>query len=144
MQLLPELSESTQTQYYTEKKHKGLFSKVGRTYLNKIPFFSVILMCQCEEKMWETKCMKIYYASFLLVSAIKNNAFFIPFTIGHREGMRYPRLIANATSQTLTISVSASYTSPSASPSPSFFPSWCLFFICSDNSTHTLYPRDSS
>lgn len=81
--------------------------------------------------------MKIYYASFLLVSAIKNNAFCIPFTIGHCEGMQYPRLIANATSQTLTISVSASYTSPSASPPPSFFPSWCLFFIGSDDSTHT-------
>lgn len=51
--------------------------------------------------------------------------------------MQYPSPIANAASQTHTISVSASYSSPSASP-PSFFPSWCLFFIWSDDSTNTV------
>lgn len=51
--------------------------------------------------------------------------------------MQHPCPIANAASQTLTISVSASYSSPSASPQ-SFFPSWCLFFIWSDDLTNTV------
>lgn len=63
VQLLPELSESTHTQYFTEKKQKCLFLDGGK---NKIPIFSVILMCLYEENMWKTTCMKIYFVSFLL------------------------------------------------------------------------------
>lgn len=114
---------------YRGKKSNSVFGNVGRHH---IPHQETNFLGLEGRKRSENSLVP---ASFL--SAIKNNTFFIPFTICHCEGMQYPRSIANAASQTLTISVSASYSSPSASP-PSFFHSWCLFFIWSDDSTNTV------
>lgn len=115
---------------YRGKKKKGnsVFGNVERYH---IPHQKTNFLGLEESKRSENE---IVPSSFL--SAIKKQHIF-PFTIFHCEGMQYPRPIANAASQTLTISVSASYSSLSASP-PSFFPSWCLFFIWSDDSTNTV------
>lgn len=112
-----------------KKKGNGVFGTVGRCHIphQKTNFFGL----EGSKRSENSTVLSLF------LSAIKNNRFFIPFTICHCEGMQYSRPIANAASQTLTISVSASYSSPSASP-PSFFPSWCLFFIWSDDSTNTV------